>query len=378
MTKAGSRAIAHRAAKAPSLIAGRRLSDNPKGAFRAISGLVLALFVTTVALSLIAALNTDLRAPGVSRAAGGVVVDQFEELSGVPSFGAVPASRLSAISGIGSLAGVRDVVVIRQDPAYADTIADNGTGTTGYVLCSQLASAPALGKCAPGETIATITPDFFDVGQVIQPTTEAIQASTVWPSAGVSTPRSPGISSAQFARLPIDTVAVVTTGTSAAIEEARTALDQAFPFLAPVLTIGEVEPSTVAALEEGQHLADVIIVASLVIAGCSLAVSVAGGLTERKKPFSLLRLTGVPLGVLRRVVAIEGAVPLIAGAALAIGTGFLAAELSISAVFGLSLPAPSSVYYLIVGVGIVASLAVIASTFPLLSRITGPEVARNE
>jgi len=53
---------------------------------------------------------------------------------------------------------------------------------------------------------------------------------------------------------------------------------------------------------------------------------VIAGLAERKRPFSLLRLTGVPLSLLRRV----------------------------------------------------ASLAIIASTLPVLERITGPETARND
>jgi hypothetical protein len=35
-------------------------------------------------------------------------------------------------------------------------------------------------------------------------------------------------------------------------------------------------------------------------------------------------------------------------------------------------------YYLIVLAGLVASLGIIASILPLLQRITGPEVARNE
>jgi hypothetical protein len=35
-------------------------------------------------------------------------------------------------------------------------------------------------------------------------------------------------------------------------------------------------------------------------------------------------------------------------------------------------------YYLIVLAGLVASLGIIASTLPLLQRITGPEVTRNE
>ena len=42
------------------------------------------------------------------------------------------------------------------------------------------------------------------------------------------------------------------------------------------------------------------------------------------------------------------------------------------------LVAPGAVYYLIIAAGIAASLGIIAATFPLLARITGPEVARNE
>jgi len=38
---------------------------------------------------------------------------------------------------------------------------------------------------------------------------------------------------------------------------------------------------------------------------------------------------------------------------------------------------PGAAYYLLTAAGIVVSLG-IAATFPLLARITGPEVARNE
>jgi len=40
--------------------------------------------------------------------------------------------------------------------------------------------------------------------------------------------------------------------------------------------------------------------------------------------------------------------------------------------------APGAAYYLLTAGGIVVSLGIIAATFPLLARITGPEVARNE
>lgn len=121
-----------------------------------------------------------------------------------------------------------------------------------------------------------------------------------------------------------------------------------------------------------------VLLASLPIAGCSLAVSVAGGLSERKRPFSLLRLTGVPLAMLRRVVALETVLPLLVVAVVATGTGFLAAHLFLRAQLGYSLVAPGAEYYITVVAGLAASLGIIAATLPLLKRLTGPETARNE
>ena len=40
--------------------------------------------------------------------------------------------------------------------------------------------------------------------------------------------------------------------------------------------------------------------------------------------------------------------------------------------------APGVGYYLLTAAGIIVSLGIIAGTFPLLTRITGPEVARND
>src|SRR5262249_59569946 len=57
VTMQGSRFLARRAHRPDALIAARRLSDNPHAGFRAISGLVLALFVTTVAVGVITTIN---------------------------------------------------------------------------------------------------------------------------------------------------------------------------------------------------------------------------------------------------------------------------------------------------------------------------------
>src|ERR1019366_7224913 len=61
-TTAGSQFMVKRASRPATLIAGRRLLDNPKAAFRFISGLVIALFVASAmigALSSIAAASSS-------------------------------------------------------------------------------------------------------------------------------------------------------------------------------------------------------------------------------------------------------------------------------------------------------------------------------
>ena len=121
-----------------------------------------------------------------------------------------------------------------------------------------------------------------------------------------------------------------------------------------------------------------MILVSLPIAGCTLAAGIAAGLADRKRPFSMLRLTGARLAMLRRVVALESAVPLLAAAAVAIGTGFGATAMYASLEMQHPMVAPGAAYYLLTAGGILASLGIIAATFPLLARITGPEVARNE
>jgi predicted lysophospholipase L1 biosynthesis ABC-type transport system permease subunit len=178
--------------------------------------------------------------------------------------------------------------------------------------------------------------------------------------------------------MPIDTLVTGTDGATAAVEQARTILDVAYPHTFGTQTISEIHADNNRLLDGYRQLANVVILTSLPIAGCSLAVNIAGGLAERKRPFSLLRLSGAPLAMLRRVVTLEAAAPLLITAAVSIGAGFLAAQLFLRAQLHETLHAPGLQYYLVMVAGLIASMAVIASTLPLLKRITGPEVARNE
>jgi hypothetical protein len=368
LTAAGARLIARRTSRPAALIAARRLADNPAAGFRAVSGLTLALFVTAAAVGLITTLNVDFATPTPGANASTTLVEQLVVQPGAPA----SADPGAVVARLSSIAGVRGVTAVHVDlPGVALSPANGrrlpwppaARGAVSLVSCAQLARTPALGRCQAGAVVAAILP----------PDAGGSGSGTVWPSAAISLQR--------LARLRVEGIAVSTIASTAALERARTALELAFPdefarARAGPMTIEEMDFN--ADLAGWQQLADVAILTSLPIAGCSLAVSVAAGLSDRKRPFSLLRLTGAPLGMLRRVIALESAVPLIAVAGLSSGAGFLAAELFLRSQLHDTLLPPSAEYYVTVAAGLVASLGIMAATFPLLNRITGPETARNE
>jgi hypothetical protein len=116
------------------------------------------------------------------------------------------------------------------------------------------------------------------------------------------------------------------------------------------------------------------------VAGCSLAVTVGGGLVDRKRPFTLLRVSGTSVGVLTRVVMLEATVPLVAATvlagAIAYGTSILAFTRLAPA--GTALPQLGRDYFTIMGIGLAIAFGVILVTLPLLRRMTAPSTVRFE
>ena len=362
-TTAGARLMANRASRPSALIAGRRLLDNPKAAFRFISGLVIALFVASAAigaLSSIAAASSS--GTGSAGAGKDTLADPFCSFStsNCPASAHVPSVPGHVLTELRTTPGVRSVTLVHQSPSQAQL-----RNSSGIVACDQLARTPAIGTCAPGASVANIG---YFLSNLLGHNSHA--SSTVWPSASLPV--------ASAARLPVDAVVVATDGSPGSLERARTTLERAFPFQGTPVAVEAFDPSTGRLLTMIQDMTDVVIVASLIIAACSLAVNIAAGLNERKRPFSLLRLTGVPTALLHRVVALESALPLLLVAAVSIVVGLVSAALYLHSQVGMAFSIPGIAYWATVIGGLAASLAIIASTFPLLDRITGPEVARNE
>lgn len=372
LTMAGSKLMARRTSNASMLVAGRRLSDNPRSAFRAISGLILALFVTSVSFGVITTLLVDHGALGSGSLASETVIDQFEgnNFSSVPSVASVPAAvvdRLRAVPGVkGVTLDYAAPASMKSSSPVPDINGLGGSVTYGVLSCKQLKTTPALGHCRRGATLAAVGDDI-----AFMPVTKSVSvaASTTWPTAHLAH----GLTD-----LRVQLVAVATNGSATTIARAQTILETAFPFTSSTSQFGEITPQSSQLLTELKSTSEIVIVASLLIAGCSLAVAMAAGVIERKRPFSLLRLCGVPIAALRRIVALETALPLVVISLASAAIGLLASDLFLRSQLGLTLRMPGSGYFAIVLGGLIVSLAIIGSTLSLLEPITRLENARME
>ncbi len=393
LTMAAARLMARWTSRPGTLIAARRIGDDPRAAFRSVSGLVLALLVTTVATI---AINTqDAKDPTRfgNIAESHVLTAQISASTAVAQnngpgvrSGAAdpgPAARAAPLAAqLNAVPGVHGVLVVRAVPGLTipgrfENLGVNAFGINtdgsvtpipaGVVSCAQLVTVPALGRCPAGAATAEFPADGLNGPLGFNSNVDTY----TWPTANVPV--------ARLDALGVDGINVATNGATATVERARTLLEASvYPTVSPPSTYADIAARDNSQNSGYQQLANVVILVSLAIAGCTLAAGVAAGLAERKRPFSLLRLTGARLSTLRGVVALEGAVPLLTVAVVAIGTGFGAAAMYATEAQSRPMVAPGLAYYLLTVGGIIVSLAIIAATFPILTRITGPEVTRND
>ena len=389
--------------RAAPIVAARRLSDNPKAAFRSVTGLVLAVFLGTVVAGLLPAVNATTATPS-AKALSNVLLDGFmasptcgntvnctgsapgqnvspgggsgpgvvqgppntklqrESLLGLP-----PAAGAKLLTGLRAFRGA--VIVPIYSPASAATAAPGAGPGTGVVSCAAIARLGALGKCAPGVP-------------AVQATSMSLFGDNpIYTSQAIVGPDSPS-ASANFSGLYLQAV-LIKVASPAMLERVRTFLithtAESVSGSAP-RTFGEAVQARLGVATTVQRLVDIAVALTLVVAGCSLAVAVGGGLVERKRPFTMLRLSGTPPATLYRVVLLEAVLPLAAATLVAAGAAYGISVLTVQKLGrpGTPLPVLGHVYYLTMGAGLAISLLVILATLPLLGRITGLEHVRFE
>jgi hypothetical protein len=243
------------------------------------------------------------------------------------------------------------------------------------VSCADLRAIGALGQCAAGLTAVRTTDDSLFGDNPIYDTNPIVN------------PRDPGYKG-DLTKLPLQTV-LVKVNNATTLERVRTYLAVHAPpqtgggvgsSPTPPRTFGETLQIRTARAALAANLAYAVVALTLVVAGCSLAVAVGGGLVDRKRPFTLLRVSGTQAGVLSRVVLLEAAVPLLAATILAAAIAYATSVLAVVrlAPAGTAIPRLGHDYYTIMGVGLVIAFGVITATLPLLRRMTAPATIRFE
>jgi hypothetical protein len=385
---------------ASSLLAARRLADNPKAAFRSVSGLVLAVFLGTVVAGLLPAIDSISATPSAN-ALSNVLLDGFTSApvcgntvncsgdTGVngPQPGATalqqrialeglpPSNAAALLSGLVAFRGATVIPIYSLPLTGPVTVGPGGKGGpgsgngNGVISCAGLRQLAVLGQCAPGRTEVVVQSGnlFGDNPQF-----------TTQPIASASSP----VATTNLSRLYLQALLVKVNG-PATLERVRTYLDTHTPQSASGTaprTFGESVQARQGVATTVQRLVYIAVALTLVVAGCSLAVAVGGSLVERKRPFTLLRLTGTPTLTLYRVVFLEAVLPLAAATVIAAGTAYGISVLTVNklAPAGTPTPVPGHAYFLTMGIGLIASLLVILASLPLLGRITGPGSVRFE
>lgn len=328
------------------LLAGRRLEDDPAAGFRAASGLVLAVFVASVFSGLTPALLADNEASEEGLIEGSTMGVMLPE-------GTSPDAADDAATAA-TAAGASDPVVLREDPDPGRPLADPaaGRGDTWMVTCEDLDRLPGTPSCPSGDA--------------------------AWLDSQSNTVEVAPYSVAEVAVMPAALLVLETHGDAETTDRIRTAVSAAAPGAMTWLG-SERAAEANSRLVQLNRLANVALVFTMVVAGCGLAVAVAGGILERQRPFALLRLSGVHLRELQRVALLEAAAPLllIAGVTAALGLGTAALILSVAGQ-GIPWKAPAGDYWLTLVAGLLVAVAVAAAALPMLGRTTAPTATRFE
>lgn len=115
----------------------------------------------------------------------------------------------------------------------------------------------------------------------------------------------------------------------------------------------------------------------MIIGAFGLAASMVGGLIERRRPFALLRASGVHLGELRRAVLLETGATMAVVSVVGVGIGMLLAYAS-TRQGGVDWRWPGAEVYGLIGGGVVAALLFSMIALPLLNLTTRHDAVRFE
>ena len=348
-----ARAARRRARTAAQVMGLGRLVQHPRAAFRAVGGMVVALYaVTLFAVAITAAAGV----PGVRTGPGRL---NPQALFTTPAT-ADPAALDSVLGRLRAVPGVTTASLgYPQAP-------QQGQKGRGLRLILPVEDARALGAAEADSPTGWVSVDWgWVLGERADPA-PAQAPQTDGPSAG----------SPSAAGAPV--LLVATDGGPGAVERARTAMVSAVGEDLVSYPVSRYDIRAVQASATENQFAALGYIGILIAAGvstASLAVSTVSSLLARRRVLGLLRLTGMPHAALRRVVAYETLLPVATVLALSIGAAAYTAWVLITGVSARSISWPAGSYYAVVGACLaLVGVAVLASARAATRMVSGTAV----
>ncbi|WP_167047602.1 FtsX-like permease family protein [Salinibacterium sp. ZJ454] len=341
LTLIASRVMARRASSAAGVIAANRILNAPGATFRSVSGLVIAVFMVSVfAGAATTAVQDSVLTEGPGLLPAGTVV-AHGIVEPAAEFDPAELERISGVTAVSVLYSTDESAVLSARDAALLGFTD-------------IPDTPFV------EFAGDLRADDRDQ--------RSISPSTI----------------ASVNGLQISAVLAHTDGSVAAVERARTWLDGS-----GVSNIGPTAPGTRADAADTAQLTMVNSFATLaylgvgiatVIAGVSLAVATVAAVLDRRRTLGLLRLVGMPVSNVRRIMLFEAAVPLLAVVALSVALGLVVAWLVLTGLTSgrRTLGWPDPGYYLALGSSLLLALGAVAASFRTIRRSTATASTRFE
>ncbi|MCI2418891.1 ABC transporter permease [Saccharopolyspora sp. K220] len=362
------------------LLAGRRLRSDPKAAYRSVSGIVLAVFVGSMALTLL---------PSFEAFAGGGRSFKDSVL-----YVDVPSEQAAA-----------------QQQRITEELARNGTNATateaGRVSLETPDGEEFSGLVISCPDAAAVTR--MAVGVCTGPPAIRADPSTRLPSSGLQIQWYPWLSdSPEPVKVPLpagvvvrplggqdpelsDSVLIdpalapelanvgqatllVNPATDADREKARTALGAALPgvtFNSRELRLYEQQTM----LADLKRVTAIGLALAALLAGSSAAITAASSVVDRRRTFGALIAAGTPVRMLGRALRTEAALPALV-ATLGAGAGGIAVGIGMLGLFGSETPVVINGWiFAPVVIGVAVAVLAAASSGPMLRRISAEPIS---
>ncbi len=310
------RGVARLSRGVPSLLAARRIAENPHATFYSVAAVGLA-------------------AVGLAYLGCTVAVNAPPNTSGVPDGPWIASQRPGVVSVM-----------------------------TGGVPAAAVEPLLSDGAVASGDAVRTVAcEDLARVRYVTCPYPPG--SGFVEPAAGTQVPPFVGL------------LYIATDGSLAAENRVRSKAANLVPNAIINSDRDPIDRNLETFFRDMDRLAAIAALFVLIVGAFGLAASMVGGLIERRRPFALLRASGVHLGELRRAVLLETAATMAVVSVVGLGVGMLLAYAS-ARQGGVDWRWPGPDVYGLIGGGLLAALLFSAIALPLLSLTTRHDAVRFE